>query len=61
MGINLAGIHFHCGTGKYGADFGDAVDLARKCIEIGRTLGHKMEIMDVGGGLHSDNINVNIL
>jgi len=51
MGINLGGIHFHCGSGKKGADFGDAVDLARKCIEIGRTLGHKMEIMDVGGGL----------
>lgn len=41
MGINLKGIHFHCGSGQHGSSaFGKAVRLARKCLEIGRTHEH---------------------
>jgi len=51
MGIKLAGVHFHCGSGKNGAkSFDKAVNLARNCIKIGRKYGHSMEIMDLGGG-----------
>lgn len=41
MGINLKGIHFHCGSGMHGSSaFGKAVNLARKCMEIGRIYDH---------------------
>lgn len=41
MGISLAGIHFHCGSGMHGSSaFGKAVRLARKCMHIGRLHGH---------------------
>ncbi len=51
LGINIHGIHFHCGSGKNGSSsFEKAVLMARKCIEIGRQYGHNMEILDLGGG-----------
>jgi len=37
MGINLSGIHFHCGSGHHGSSaFERAVLTARQCISIGR-------------------------
>lgn len=51
MGVNLAGIHFHCGSGQHGSSsFSKAVELARSCLSIGRQMGHRMEILDLGGG-----------
>lgn len=51
MGVSLAGIHFHCGSGQHGSSsFQKAVDMARACISIGRQMGHKMETLDLGGG-----------
>jgi ornithine decarboxylase len=41
MGVKLKGIHFHCGSGQHGSSaFGRAVNLARKCLEIGRAYDH---------------------
>lgn len=51
MGINISGIHFHCGSGLHGSSgFERAVLAARQCIQIGREYGHEMSIMDIGGG-----------
>lgn len=51
MEVNLKGIHFHCGSGLHGSSaFGKAVKLARRCMEIGRYHGHKMDLLDIGGG-----------
>lgn len=37
LGVNLRGIHFHCGSGAHGSSaFGRAVTLARSCMKIGR-------------------------
>jgi len=37
MGINISGIHFHCGSGQHGSSaFERAVLTARQCISIGR-------------------------
>lgn len=37
MGVNLSGIHFHCGSGHHGSSgFERAVLAARQCIAIGR-------------------------
>jgi diaminopimelate decarboxylase len=37
LGVNLKGIHFHCGSGMHGSSaFGKAVLLARECMRIGR-------------------------
>lgn len=58
MGVNLKGIHFHCGSGQHGSSaFNRAVLLARKCLEIGRAYGHEMTIMDVGGGFPLGDLN----
>jgi diaminopimelate decarboxylase len=41
MGINLKGIHFHCGSGMHGSSgFGKAIEIARRCMEYGRFNGH---------------------
>lgn len=57
LGISLYGIHFHCGSGKNGStSFLKAVSLARKCIKIGRMYGHSMEILDLGGGYPSGDL-----
>lgn len=41
MGVNLKGIHFHCGSGMHGSSgFAKAIKIARRCIEIGRLYGH---------------------
>lgn len=58
LGVRLYGIHFHCGSGKNGSSsFLKAVNIARKCIEIGRQYGHAMEILDLGGGYPSGDLN----
>ncbi|KAL4450285.1 hypothetical protein ABPG74_008991 [Tetrahymena malaccensis] len=58
LGVRLHGIHFHCGSGKNGSSsFLKAVNMARKCIEIGRQYGHAMEILDLGGGYPSGDLN----
>lgn len=57
MGINLKGIHFHCGSGLNGSNgFGRAIQLARKCIKIGRKYGHQMHTLDIGGGFPAGDI-----
>ena len=57
LGIQLEGIHFHCGSAQHGANtFSAAVKLARRCIEIGRSYGHRMTTMDVGGGFPDNGI-----
>lgn len=62
MGINLKGIHFHCGSGMHGATgFNRGVELAKKCIKIGRKMGHEMSILDVGGGFPAGKIQSSIL
>lgn len=58
MGISLQGVHFHCGSGQHGSSgFGKAVKFARNCIEIGRTYGHAMNVMDIGGGFPSGELS----
>lgn len=51
MGINIEGIHFHCGSGQHGStSFKKAIDIAKACILKGREIGHNMEVLDLGGG-----------
>lgn len=58
LGVNIKGIHFHCGSGMHGSSaFNKAVLLARNCLKIGREYGHEMSIMDVGGGFPSADLN----
>lgn len=58
MGVNIKGIHFHCGSGHHGSSgFGKAVQFARSCIEIGRRYGHEMDLLDIGGGFPSGDLS----
>lgn len=62
MGVNLKGIHFHSGSGMHGSTaFGRGVELARKCITIGRRCGHELSILDVGGGFPAGKIKNHVL
>jgi len=62
MGIKLKGIHFHCGSGKDGsASFRKSINMARACMEIGSKFGHKMEILDIGGGFPAAEIDNNMM
>lgn len=61
LGVNIHGIHFHCGSSLHGSNsFSKAVDLARECMRIGRLLGHSMELLDIGGGFPSGDLPDNI-
>ena len=61
MGIKLEGIHFHCGSGKNGSvSFKKAIKTAQVCMEIGRNFGHRMEILDLGGGYPAGDLNTSI-
>ena len=58
MGVNLKGIHFHCGSGQHGSSaFGKAVKLARECLSIGRLYDHEMNLLDIGGGFPSGSLS----
>ena len=62
IGINLKGIHFHCGSGHHGSSgFGKAVQFARTCMEIGRQYGHDMDLLDIGGGFPSGDLSHNTI
>lgn len=58
MGINISGIHFHCGSGHHGSSgFERAVLSARQCMQVGREYGHEMSILDIGGGFPSGDLS----
>lgn len=62
LGVNLQGIHFHCGSGMNGADsFERAIKLANECIALARGIGHDMKILDIGGGFPSGEISEKML
>ena len=51
MGINVVGISFHVGSGCHDANaYKTAISHARQLFDVGRTLGHPMTILDIGGG-----------
>lgn len=58
MNINLYGIHFHCGSGQHGARaFKSAIDIAGQCMDLGKKVGHRMKILDLGGGFPSSHLS----
>lgn len=61
LNIDIYGIHFHCGSSSHGSSsFNKAVSLARECMRIGRQIGHKMELLDIGGGFPQGDLADNI-
>lgn len=62
MGVTLGGIHFHCGSGQQGAsNFKEALQKAKECLQIGRRVGHPMEMIDIGGGLAADRLGEEVV
>jgi hypothetical protein len=37
------------------------MNKARECIIIGRSIGHPMDIIDIGGGLPADKLGDDVL
>ncbi len=51
MGLNVVGISFHVGSNcKCPKQYYEAIKLAKNTFDIGKTVGFKMNIIDIGGG-----------
>lgn len=56
LGVEVAGISFHCGSGCTNpALFGDAVRRARWAFDVGAEEGFDFSLLDIGGGFEDDN------
>ncbi|OCT57049.1 hypothetical protein XELAEV_18004052mg [Xenopus laevis] len=55
LNIQVFGVSFHTGSGcKNTHSFRKAIEDARKAFDIGKKLGYKMRILDIGGGFPGD-------
>ncbi|KAI1296687.1 Ornithine decarboxylase [Halotydeus destructor] len=53
-GLDVIGVHFHLGEGLANAQpFDDYVKKAKKVFDMGKKLGFKMAVLDIGGGFVS--------
>ena len=65
---NIDGIHFHGGSGRFDplqlinpySGLMKGIELGRQAVTIGRSLGHKMSILDIGGGFPACHVSVSI-
>ena len=53
--INVVGISFHVGSGSRNPDaFYRAIKHAKEAFDVATNIGHKMKLLDIGGGFHAD-------
>jgi len=51
LGLKVVGISFHVGGGsKNPASYAEGISEAKRMFNIGETIGHKMNLLDIGGG-----------
>lgn len=51
LGLNVCGTAFHIGQGCLDYDiFGEAIRISAESFGYGQSLGHKMDLLDIGGG-----------
>eukprot|EP00808_Paulinella_micropora_P014876 g29974.t1 len=50
LGLKCVGISFHCGSGASVDAYRDALKDAKVAFDLGRKVGHPMELLDIGGG-----------
>uniref|UniRef100_A0A914CPH5 ornithine decarboxylase n=1 Tax=Acrobeloides nanus TaxID=290746 RepID=A0A914CPH5_9BILA len=56
MGLQVIGISFHVGTGCNDPTvFEQAVKYSKNLFEVGKSLGHNMHLLDIGGGFPGNN------
>jgi ornithine decarboxylase len=56
LSLNVIGVSFHVGSGSHDPDaFVSSVDMAKRAFDIGRDLGFRFGILDVGGGFCHDD------
>jgi len=54
LGLNVIGISFHVGSGCYDPHaFVDAIERAHVAFNIGRDIGYRFDLLDIGGGFES--------
>ncbi|CAJ0581948.1 unnamed protein product, partial [Mesorhabditis spiculigera] len=60
LGLNIVGISFHVGSGcRDPTSFGRALEETHRLHELGKTIGHQMTVIDIGGGFPGGQINAN--
>lgn len=58
LGLNVIGIAFHVGSGCQSTDpYTDAIKKARHAFDLGKELGFKMTLLDIGGGFPGNDRN----
>lgn len=51
LGINVAGVSFHVGSGCYDFDsYSNAVERAKEAMSMGKSQGFACNLLDIGGG-----------
>jgi ornithine decarboxylase len=56
LGLHISGLNFHCGSGGIPATFLQAGDKLPRLIEQARSLGHRIDTIDIGGGFKNETI-----
>ncbi|CAJ0939522.1 unnamed protein product, partial [Mesorhabditis belari] len=60
LGQNIAGISFHVGSGcRDPTSFRRALEQVKTLYDFGKSLGHSMQIIDIGGGFPGGKLNAN--
>lgn len=58
LGVNICGVSFHVGSGCNDSTIYDcAISHARRLFDIGESMGHVMDILDLGGGFPGGHHN----
>jgi diaminopimelate decarboxylase len=58
MGVDLYGLHFHCGSGQHGSSaFKQAIEISKKLMRVGKECGHRMRLLDLGGGFPASDLS----
>jgi ornithine decarboxylase len=56
LGLDVVGVSFHVGSGcKDPQMFDDAISRARAVFDMGREVGYRFSLLDVGGGFEKEN------
>jgi len=51
LGLNVMGVSFHCGSGASAVTYRAAMRDARNVFKMGRDMGFRMSLLDIGGGM----------
>lgn len=62
LGLNVIGVSFHVGSGCFDSSaFSDAIRRSRMAFDMGREVGYKFSMLDIGGGFEDATFDATAL